>query len=79
MTADGWTMSRLRGELQGKAFAHFHNDNELDIHLTRSVIAREGLTHPPGSTVHPNRSPGSQWVEVRFTRTAELARVTRLV
>ncbi len=64
---------------RGKAFAHFHNDNELDIHLSRAVIAREGLTHPTGSTVHPNRSARSLWMEVRFTRTAELERVTRLV
>jgi hypothetical protein len=105
MTADGWKMSRLRGELigrlaklgvehrllagredgfaslfyQGKAFAHFHSDTELDIHLTRAVIAREGLTHPAGSTVHPSRSPRSQWLEVRFTKTADLERVTKLV
>ncbi len=31
---------------RGKAFAHFHDDRELDLHLTRSIIAREGLVHP---------------------------------
>ena len=40
----------------GKAFAHFHNDNELGVRLTKDVIARERLTHPPDSTVHPKSS-----------------------
>jgi hypothetical protein len=63
----------------GKAFAHFHNDNELDIRLTRAVIDREGLIHPTDSTVHPNRTPKSHWIEVRFTSPAHLQRVIRLV
>jgi hypothetical protein len=36
---------------RARAFAHFHHDNELDLHLTRSIIAREGLVHPPNSVV----------------------------
>jgi hypothetical protein len=64
---------------KGTAFAHFHNDNELDIRLTRSIIAREGLTHHTDSTVHPKRSANSHWIEVRFKKTAELERVIRLV
>jgi hypothetical protein len=63
----------------GKAFAHFHNDNELDIRLTKAVIDREGLTHPPGSVVHPNRTPRSHWIEVRFTAPEHLRQVIRLV
>jgi hypothetical protein len=34
---------------RGKDFAHFHNDNELDIKLTKNVIKREGLVHPQDS------------------------------
>jgi Family of unknown function (DUF5519) len=64
---------------KGEAFAHFHNDNELDIHLTKSVIVREELTHSANSTVHPNRSANSHWIEIRFTRLAELERVIQLV
>jgi hypothetical protein len=63
----------------GKAFAHFHNDNELDIHLTKSLIAREGLMHFADSTVHPNRNANSHWIEFRFTKPAELERVIQLV
>lgn len=64
---------------RGKAFAHFHNDNELDIRLTKQVIRREGLTRPPGSTVHPNRSKSSPWIELRFHTSADLDRVVSFV
>jgi hypothetical protein len=63
----------------GKAFAHFHNDNELDIRLTKAVIVRAGLTRPTDSTVHPNRAKSSHWIELRFHSTADLDRVVRLV
>jgi hypothetical protein len=63
----------------GKTFAHFHNDREVDIRLTKAVIEREGLTHPKGSTVHPNRSKNSPWIEVRFTTSQDLERVAHLV
>jgi hypothetical protein len=60
-------------------FAHFHDANELDLRLTRTVIARERLVHPSGSRVHPNRSKTSQWIEVRFTKPTDLDHVVRLV
>jgi hypothetical protein len=63
----------------GKAFAHFHNDRELDIRLTRAVIEREGLVHPASSTVHPARTRKSPWIEVHFTTDKDLERVARLV
>lgn len=63
----------------GKEFAHFHDDNELDIRLTKAVISREGLVHPIGSRVHPNRSKNSQWIEVRFSNAADLERLVHLV
>ena len=63
----------------GKPFAHFHNDNELDIRLTKAIIKREGLQHPPGSISHPNRSRTSHWIEVRLTKPADLDRLTDLV
>jgi hypothetical protein len=63
----------------GKSFAHFHSDSELDLRLTKAVIEREGLVHPPGSRVHPNRSKGSQWIELRFTQNAQLNDIIRLV
>jgi hypothetical protein len=39
----------------GKPFAHFHDDNKLDIHLARAIIALEGLVDSPNSVVHPKR------------------------
>jgi len=62
----------------GKEFAHFHDDNELDIRLTRAVIRRAGLVHPANSRVHPNRSKNSQWIEVRFEKTADLEGLVQL-
>jgi len=64
---------------RGKPFAHFHSDEELDLHLTRPVIAREGLVHPPNSVVHPKRSKNSHWIELRLKTVADLDHVTRLV
>jgi hypothetical protein len=64
---------------RGKDFAHFHNDRELDLRLTRAVIRREGLEHPPDSAVHPKRSKNSQWIEIRFAAAKDLDRVVRLV
>jgi len=63
----------------GKAFAHFHTDHELDIRLTKAIIHREGLVHPAGSVVHPKRTKQSPWIEVRFTKAADLDGVVRLV
>ena len=63
----------------GKEFAHFHNDTELDLRLTKKVIQAQGLTHPPGSIHHPARSFSSPWIEVRFETAKEVARVTKLV
>jgi len=64
---------------RGKAFAHFHNDHELDIRLTRAVIEREGLSHPRDSAIHPDRSANSQWIEIRFTNSKEVGDLVRLV
>ena len=64
---------------RGKEFAHFHDDNELDLRLTKAVIVREGLVHPPDSRVHPNRAKTSPWIEVRFLTRAHLDHVLRLV
>ena len=64
---------------RGKEFAHFHDDNELDIRLTKGVIRSEGLTHPVDSRVHPNRSRNSPWIEVRFSKPVDLERLVNLV
>jgi len=63
----------------GKDFAHYHTGNELDLRLTKKVIASEKLVHPRDSTVHPNRSQNSPWIELRFNSKAEVAVVHHLV
>ncbi|MBP6776203.1 MAG: DUF5519 family protein [Piscinibacter sp.] len=64
---------------RGKEFAHFHHDHEVDLRLTRKVIAALGLSHPAGSKVHPTRSATSQWIELRFSSADEVRRVAELV
>ena len=62
-----------------KDFAHFHAGNELDLRLTKKVIASEKLKHPDNSVNHPDRSRGSPWIELRFNSNDDLSDVFRLV
>jgi hypothetical protein len=64
---------------RGKEFAHFHSDTELDLRLTRRVIASLGLAHPPGSVHHPTRAARSPWIEIRFSSPDEVQRAVELV
>jgi len=64
---------------KSKDFAHFHNDNELDLRLTAKIINTEGVLRPKNSTYHPERSANSPWIEVRFATQNDLAEVIRLV
>lgn len=64
---------------RGKPFAHFHNGNELDLRLTKKRIKELGLSHPRDSIDHPNRSPNSAWIELRFVSADDIARLTGLV
>ena len=64
---------------KGKEFAHFHNDNELDLKLTKELILQEGVNHPEDSKVHPDRSAASQWIELPYESVSELREVARLV
>ncbi|MDF1836755.1 MAG: DUF5519 family protein [Planctomycetota bacterium] len=63
----------------GKEIAHFHNDRELDLRLTKPIIKSEGLSHFSDSDIHPRRASGSQWIELRFTKAKEVDEVVRLV
>lgn len=58
--------------------AHFHDDHEIDLRLTRRVIRSLGLTHPPRSSIHPARAASSQWIEIRFETEAEAERIAEL-
>lgn len=62
---------------KGKEIAHFHNNNEIDVRLTKKVIKSEGLTHPTDSKFH-HRTPSSEWIELRFRRSHHLNEVVRL-
>jgi hypothetical protein len=62
-----------------RAFAHFHNDNELDLRLTKKAIISEGLSQPKESMHHPKRSPGSPWIELRFEQVSDIKNIVKLV
>jgi len=62
-----------------KEFGHFHSECELDLKLTKNLIKERGLSHPGDSLFHPNRAPGSAWIELRYGNTAEVKEVARLV
>jgi hypothetical protein len=63
---------------KNKEVAHFHHDNEIDVRLTRKVIRKEGLHHPSDSKMHHQRTPASEWIEIRFTKAAHVDEVVRL-
>ncbi|MFC7420573.1 luciferase family protein [Iodobacter arcticus] len=63
----------------GKEFAHFHNTNELDLRLTKAIIRKLGMQHPPDSLHHPTRSPNSAWIEVRFSLASDIPKLVELV
>ena len=63
---------------KNKEIAHFHNDNEIDVRLTKKVIRREGLNHPTDSELHKHRSPSSEWIEIRFKKSKDVDEVIRL-
>ena len=64
---------------KGKEFAHFHNDNEIDLRLTKRLIRSLGLSHPERSALHPTRALSSNWIEVRFHTSEEVRTAVQLV
>lgn len=64
---------------QGQDIGHFHDDNEVDLRLGKTLIAREKLQHPPNSRVHPKRSKSSPWIEVRLENLRDVEKIVRLV
>ena len=64
---------------RGKEIAHFHNNNEIDVRLTKKIIRKEGLSHFEDSKFHKHRSPNSEWIELRYRRQEHLAEVVRLI
>lgn len=63
---------------KNKEIAHFHDDHEIDVRLTKKIIKKEGLNHPSNSKIHRHRSPSSEWIEIRFKKPADVAEVVRL-
>lgn len=67
-------------EYRGKGFAHFDTDFELDVKLTKTRIASEGLEHPRNSTNHPNRHRTSpHWIVLPFKTKRDVEKIMRLV
>ncbi len=63
----------------GKEFAHFQDDNDLDIRLSQKFIKRESLTPIHDSKYHPNRSRKSRWMEIRFKNAKQVDDLIRLI
>ncbi len=66
-------------EIDGKEFAHFHNDHEIDVRLGKKIIAANQLRHPDHSERHPNRSVNSPWIELRFHTQRDVTTICRLI
>lgn len=64
---------------RGKEFAHFHNDHEIDLRLTKALIKSLGLHHPSGSSIHPRRAASSNWIALRFHTSEEVIVIVELV
>lgn len=64
---------------RGREFAHFHDDNELDLRLAKRLIKAEGLWPLADSVHHAGRAAGSPWIELRFHSSADVGTVARLV
>ncbi len=63
---------------KNKEIAHFHNDNEIDVRLTKKLIRKEALVHPTDSQIHHHRSANSEWLEIRYHKAADVDEVVRL-
>jgi hypothetical protein len=61
-----------------KEIAHFHNDNEIDVRLTKKIIHSEGLNHYADSKIHSRRTNNSQWIELRFKDAGDVNKVVNL-
>jgi len=60
-----------------REIAHYHDGNEIDVRLTRKVIRRLKSELEADRRVQMRGS--SDWVELRFPRRADLARVLELL
>ena len=67
-------------EYRGKEIAHFDNNNELDVRLTKSIIKQKQLIHPSDSKNHPNRSKTlPHWIVLQFKKSEQLKEIVQLV
>jgi len=60
----------------GKEFAHFHNNNLLDLRLDRSLIKENNLVHP--NIGHVNRAKSSHWFEYVFRTKKDVEKIVQL-
>lgn len=64
---------------KGKEIAHFDNDLEIDVKLTKKVIAEESLEHPKDSQSHPNRyKTKPHWIVLQLEKFSK-EEIVRLV
>ena len=82
VSVDRYKDTELLGvNYKGKEVAHFQTNavNELDIRLSTAVIKKEKLVVPSSSNSHPDRSKSSRWIIQKYSRTADLEKMVRLV
>ena len=63
----------------GKEFAHFHDQQEIDIRLPKKFVRQEALGPPIQSAFHPDRSPNSIWRVLQFRSEADVDALVALV
>ena len=52
---------------RGKEFAHFQDNEIIDVRLSTKFIRQERISPLEDSPYHQNRSKKSRWVQFRFT------------
>ena len=63
----------------GRDFAHFHENNILDIRLSTKIIREEKLNPMENSQNHPKRSKNSRWIEIEFQDEEDVEKILHLV
>ncbi|MEM7539034.1 MAG: luciferase family protein [Chloroflexota bacterium] len=64
---------------RGKEFAHFHDNEEIDIRLSQKFIKQEELVPLENSPYHPKRSKKSRWMQFRFDTEQDMLALVGLI
>jgi hypothetical protein len=64
---------------RGKDFAHFHDEEEIDIRLSQKFIKKEELKPLEDSKYHSTRSKKSRWMQMRFQTGEDVSNLLSLI